>query len=73
MYHYEPNSILATPINGLTNTIIFEAYKIRFEMFESKGFKVKMNMMDNQATKHINSSSPKRNVRYNSWNCTTNN
>ena len=27
MYHYESNSILATPINGLTDIIICEAYK----------------------------------------------
>ena len=53
IYHYESNSILATPITGLTDTIVFEAYKQRFEMLEKKGFKVKMNVMDNQATKHI--------------------
>ena len=53
MYHYESNSILATPISGLTDTIIFEAYKQNFEMLKSKGFKVKMNVMENQATKHI--------------------
>ena len=53
MYHYKSNNILATPINGLTDTIIFDAYKQRFEMLESKGFKVRMNVMDNQATKHI--------------------
>ena len=32
---------------------IFEAYKRNFEMLEAKGFKVKLNVMDNQATKHI--------------------
>ena len=53
MYHYESNSILATPINGLTDTIIFDAYKQRFEILESKGLKVRMNVMDNQETKHI--------------------
>ena len=53
MYHYKSNSILATLINGLTDTIIFEAYKEKFDMLDSKGFKVKMNVMDNQATKHI--------------------
>ena len=53
MYHYESNSILATPINRMTDNIIFEAYKKNFEMLESKGFKVKINIMDNQATKHI--------------------
>ena len=53
MYHYESNRILATPITGLTDTIIFDAYKQRFEMLKSKGIKVRMNVMDNQATKHI--------------------
>ena len=53
MYHYESNSILATPITCLTDTIIFDAYKQRFEMLKAKGFKIKMNVMDKQATKHI--------------------
>ena len=71
MYHYESNSILATLITGLTDTIIFDAYKQRFKMLKSKGFKVRMNVMDNQAT--TKSSSPKRNVMYNLWNQTTKN
>jgi hypothetical protein len=53
IYHYESNRILATLITGLTDIILFEAYKQQFEMLEKKGFKVKMNVMDNQATKHI--------------------
>jgi len=53
MYHYESNSILATPIDGMTDQIIFDAYKKNFDMLEKKGFKVKMNVMDNQATKYI--------------------
>jgi hypothetical protein len=70
MYHYESNSILATPITGLTDIIVFKAYKQQFENLEKKGFKVKMNVMDNQATKHIKSSSPKKNATYNSSNRT---
>ncbi len=27
IYHYESNSILATPITGLSNNIVFDAYK----------------------------------------------
>jgi hypothetical protein len=38
MYHYESNSILATPINGMDDVTIFEAYKKNFEMLEAKGF-----------------------------------
>ncbi len=53
MYHYESNSILATPITDLTDITVFNAYKERFIMLEQKGFKPKLNIMDNQATKHI--------------------
>jgi hypothetical protein len=53
IYHYESNSILATPITGLTDIIIFEAYKKQYEELEKKGFKIRLNVMDNQATKHI--------------------
>jgi len=53
LYHYELNSILATPIAGLDDKSIFEAYKTRFRELEAKGFKPKLNVMDNQATKHI--------------------
>jgi hypothetical protein len=53
LYHYESNCILSTPIAGLDDKSIFEAYKARFEELKSKGFKPKLNVMDNQATKHI--------------------
>ena len=53
MYHYKSNAILATPVDGMTDIIIFNAYKENFDMLEKKGFKVKLNIMDNQATKHI--------------------
>ena len=53
MYHYEPNAILATPIDGMIDIIIFNAYKKNFKMLEKKGFKVKLNVMDDQATKYI--------------------
>jgi len=53
MYHYESNSILATPIDSMDDMTIFEAYKKNFEMLEKKGFSVKLNVMDNQATKNI--------------------
>jgi hypothetical protein len=54
LYHYESNAILATPIAGLDNVSIFNAYKKYFEELTTKGFnKPKLNVMDNQATKHI--------------------
>jgi hypothetical protein len=53
LYHYNSNSVLVTPISGLDNICIFNAYKKEFEMLVSKGFKPQLNIMDNQATKHI--------------------
>ncbi len=53
LYHYESNAILATPITGLNDVSIFNAYKTYFDVVTTKGFKPKLNIMDNQATKHI--------------------
>ncbi len=53
LYHYKANAILATPIAGLDDISIFNAYKMQFKGFTSKGFKHKINIMDNQATKNI--------------------
>ena len=53
LYHYESNCILATPIKEMDDKTIFEAYKKYFEELTSKGFKLKLNVMDNQAIKHI--------------------
>jgi hypothetical protein len=53
MYHYESNAIFAIPIAGLDDVTIFEAYKKTFNELTAKGLKVKLNIMDNQATKHI--------------------
>jgi hypothetical protein len=53
LYHYESNAILATPITGLDDVSIFNAYKTYFDVLTKKGFKPKLNIMDNQATKHI--------------------
>jgi hypothetical protein len=53
LYHYESNAILATPITGLNDVSIFNAYKTYFDILTKKGFKPKLNIMDNKATKHI--------------------
>jgi hypothetical protein len=53
MYLNETNSILTTPIANLDDKSIFEAYKTNFELLELKGFEPKLNVMDNQATKHM--------------------
>jgi hypothetical protein len=53
MYHYKTNSILATPIANMDNKSIFEAFKAEFKMLEEKGYKPKVNLTDNQATKYL--------------------
>ncbi len=54
-YHYETNTILATPIPGLDSNSIFGSCTNLFEYLESKGYKPKLNVMDNQATNAIKS------------------
>ena len=53
VYHYETNAILALPISGFSDEVIFQAYKDIYEMIESKGFVIRFNVMDNQASKVI--------------------
>jgi hypothetical protein len=53
MYHYETNAILATPVASLDDKSMFKAYKMQFDNLTSKGYKPKINIMNNQATKHI--------------------
>ncbi len=52
--HYESNCILPAPIAGLDDVSIFNTYKTQFEELAAKGFTPKLNVMDNQVTKHIN-------------------
>jgi hypothetical protein len=54
LYHYESKSILMAPIAGLDDVTIFNAYKQKFELLISTGFKPKLNIMNNQATKYMN-------------------
>ncbi len=53
LYHYKLNCILTTPIAGLDDISIFNAYKKQFEELAAKGFKPKLDAMENQATKQI--------------------
>ncbi len=53
MYHYETNAIMGMPIAGLEDVSIFNAYKQNFNELTQKGYKPRLNVMDNQATKHI--------------------
>jgi CTP synthase (UTP-ammonia lyase) len=54
MYHYKTNTILATPVVGLDDKSIFKAYIMQLDNLTSKRYRPKINIMDNQATKHIN-------------------
>jgi hypothetical protein len=53
LYHYKTNAILVKPIANVKDHRIFAAYTEMFESLEAKGYKPKMNVMDNQATKYI--------------------
>jgi hypothetical protein len=53
VYHYKSNGILALPISSFGNNTIFTGYKTQFDFLESKGHKIKLNVMDNQCTKQI--------------------
>ena len=53
VYHYESNAILGLPIKNMEDSTIFEAYKKQFEFLKSRGFEIKLNVMDNQATRQI--------------------
>jgi hypothetical protein len=50
VYHYETNAILAVPISNFTNAAILEAYQSQLELLEEKGYKMRLNVMDNQAS-----------------------
>jgi hypothetical protein len=47
------SAILGLPISGFDDNTVFAAYKTQFEFLESKGYKIKYNVMDNQCTKQI--------------------
>ncbi len=53
VYHYELNAILALTITNFTDECILAIYKLQFELLESKGPKIKYNVMDYQASKVI--------------------
>ncbi len=67
MYHYETNAILVKAIANVDNRRIFDAYKEIFETLEAKGYKPKMNVMDNQATKYIKKFLTKKEAIFNLW------
>jgi hypothetical protein len=50
VYHYKTNAMLALPVLGFSNEVIMMAYKQQYELLESKGFNIILNIMDNQAS-----------------------
>jgi hypothetical protein len=53
VYHYETSAILALPIANLEGNTIFEGYRKQFEFLESKGHKIRLNVMNIQASHQI--------------------
>ncbi len=53
VYHYESKAILVLPIANFANNTILAAYQQQLKLLESKGHKIKVNVMDNQASKVI--------------------
>jgi hypothetical protein len=53
MYHYKASAIMATPITGLDDVCIFNAYKLNFDDLKRKGYKPMLNIINNQATTYI--------------------
>ncbi len=47
VYHYKTNAIMALPISGFSNKVIFAAYKQQYELLASKVHIIKLNVMDN--------------------------
>jgi hypothetical protein len=53
VYHYKLNAILALSIANFTNKTILTVYQQQFELLKSRGHKICLNVMDNQASKVI--------------------
>ena len=52
-YEYRSNAIIAKPIRSNSDESLVAAFKEVYEYLTNKGFKPKLNVMDNQATKYI--------------------
>jgi hypothetical protein len=49
VYHYKTSAIMAVTIANFTNDAILKAFCQQFELLKSKGHKIQLNVMDNQA------------------------
>ena len=56
VYHYKTKGTLALPIAEFSDDIIFVAYQQQYNLLKSKGYKICLNIMENQATKVIKKS-----------------
>jgi hypothetical protein len=52
-YHYKTNAIFALPISGFSNDIMFAASQQQYNLSKLKGYKICLNVINNQATKVI--------------------
>jgi hypothetical protein len=53
VYHYKSNAILALPIANFADETILAAFQQQFELLRSWGNNIKLNVMDNQASRVI--------------------
>ncbi len=53
VYHYKTSAILALPKAGFSDDIIFAAHQQQYNLLKPKGYKIRLNVMDNQANKVI--------------------
>jgi hypothetical protein len=53
VYHYKSNAIWALPIANFADETILAAFQQQFELLESQGHKIKLNVMNNQASRAI--------------------
>ena len=63
-YAYEPNAILVRPMKSRSDECFVAAYKDMYEYLESRGFKPKLNVMDNECSKAVQKYIDSQNV---SW------
>ncbi len=53
VYHYKSNAFLVLPIANFADETILAAFQQQFELLESQGHKIKLNVMENQASRVI--------------------
>ena len=63
-YAYEPNAILVRPMKSRSDECFVAAYKEMYEYLESRGFKPKLNVTDNECSKAVQKYIDSQNV---SW------